>query len=196
MAIIFSLSPINRGIERYLLRKVMRKRKAKQEALLASLACLAAFAVLGRSLGAQAAPSREDPVPAHDTFTVARALGETRLVNVYVPPGYRASAGSRFAVLYMPDGGVDEDFPHVVNTVDSLIALRVIRPVIVVGIPNTERRRDLTGPTCDRSSASRSPDFSSWRRSSSNRRSSVTTSRSIRPCGGTAARSWTLRRRA
>jgi predicted alpha/beta superfamily hydrolase len=47
----------------------------------------------------------------------------------------------------MPDGGVDEDFPHVVNTVDSLIALRVIRPVIVVGIPNTERRRDLTGPT-------------------------------------------------
>jgi predicted alpha/beta superfamily hydrolase len=47
----------------------------------------------------------------------------------------------------MPDGGVDEDFPHVVNTVDSLVALRLIRPVIVVGIPNTERRRDLTGPT-------------------------------------------------
>jgi predicted alpha/beta superfamily hydrolase/tetratricopeptide (TPR) repeat protein len=148
MAIIFSLSPINRGIERHLLRKVMRKRKAKQEALLASLACLTAFAVLGRSLGAQAAPPREDPVPAHDTFTVgSRALGETRLVNVYVPPRYRTSAGSRFPVLYMPDGGADEDFPHVVNTVDSLIALRVIRPVIVVGIPNTERRRDLTGPT-------------------------------------------------
>jgi predicted alpha/beta superfamily hydrolase len=47
----------------------------------------------------------------------------------------------------MPDGGLDEDFPHVVNTVDSLIALGQIRPVIVVGIPNTERRRDLTGPT-------------------------------------------------
>jgi predicted alpha/beta superfamily hydrolase len=47
----------------------------------------------------------------------------------------------------MPDGGLDEDFPHVVHTVDSLIALGAIRPVIVVGIPNTERRRDLTGPT-------------------------------------------------
>lgn len=47
----------------------------------------------------------------------------------------------------MPDGGLDEDFPHVVNTVDSLAALRRIRPVIVVGVPNTERRRDLTGPT-------------------------------------------------
>lgn len=42
---------------------------------------------------------------------------------------------------------MDEDFPHVVHTVDSLIALGAIRPVIVVGIPNTERRRDLTGPT-------------------------------------------------
>ena len=47
----------------------------------------------------------------------------------------------------MPDGGLDEDFPHVVHTVDSLIALGRIRPVIVVGIPNTQRRRDLTGPT-------------------------------------------------
>jgi predicted alpha/beta superfamily hydrolase len=47
----------------------------------------------------------------------------------------------------MPDGGLDEDFPHVVHTVDSLVALGAIRPVIIVGIPNTERRRDLTGPT-------------------------------------------------
>jgi uncharacterized protein len=93
---------------------------------------------------AQAPP---DPVPAHDSFTVqSRALGEPRRVNVYAPPGYRAS-GARLPVLYMPDGGLDEDFPHVVRTVDSLIALRAIRPVLVVGIPNTQRRRDLTGPT-------------------------------------------------
>jgi predicted alpha/beta superfamily hydrolase len=113
-----------------------------------SLARLAAVIVLGSPLGAQSTTPREDPVPAHDTFTVAsRALGETRLVNVYTPPAYRTSAAARFPVLYMPDGGVDEDFPHVVNTVDSLIALGKIRPLIVVGIPNTERRRDLTGPT-------------------------------------------------
>lgn len=95
-----------------------------------------------------AAALPQDSVPAHDTFALAsRALGETRPVNVYTPPGYRASSTLRFPVLYMPDGGLDEDFPHVVRTVDSLIALGVIRPVIVVGIPNTERRRDLTGPT-------------------------------------------------
>jgi predicted alpha/beta superfamily hydrolase len=89
-----------------------------------------------------------DPVPPHDTLTVvSHALGEPRRINVHTPAGYGAARAARFPVLYMPDGGIDEDFPHVVNTVDSLIALGRIRPVIVVGVPNTERRRDLTGPT-------------------------------------------------
>ncbi len=68
-------------------------------------------------------------------------------MNVHLPPSYATSGDARYPVLYMPDGGIDEDFPHVVNTMDSLIALGHIRPVIVVGVPNTERRRDLTGPT-------------------------------------------------
>ena len=88
-----------------------------------------------------------DSVLAHETFTIqSSVLGETRRINVYTPPQYSASR-AKFPVLYMPDGGLDEDFPHVTRTVDSLIALRAIRPVIVVGIPNTQRRRDLTGPT-------------------------------------------------
>jgi hypothetical protein len=95
-----------------------------------------------------AAAEPADPVPAHDSFVVqSRVLGEARPINVWVPPRYRASDAVRLPVLYMPDGGVDEDFPHVVNTVDSLVALGRIRPVIVVGVPNTQRRRDLTGPT-------------------------------------------------
>lgn len=102
---------------------------------------------LAASLRAQT-PARSDPVPAHDTFTVvSQVLGEARPINVHLPVVYQAATTVRFPVLYMPDGGMDEDFPHVVNTVDSLVALHRIRPVIVVGIPNTERRRDLTGPT-------------------------------------------------
>jgi len=102
------------------------------------------------TLAAQNAPPPPPPdrVPAHDSFTVvSRALGESRPINVYTPPGYATSPAARFPVLYMPDGAIDEDFPHVVNTVDSLIALHLIRPIVVVGIPNTQRRRDLTGPT-------------------------------------------------
>lgn len=109
---------------------------------------LATLAMLAGPLGAQSTPPAGDPVPVHDTFTVAsQVLGEARPINVYTPPGYHDALAGRFPVLYMPDGGIDEDFPHVVKTVDSLIALGAIRPVIVVGIPNTQRRRDLTGPT-------------------------------------------------
>jgi predicted alpha/beta superfamily hydrolase len=88
-----------------------------------------------------------DSILAHETFTIqSTALGEQRRVNVYTPPSYGESR-AKFPVLYMPDGGLDEDFPHVAKTVDSLISLGAIRPIIVVGIPNTQRRRDLTGPT-------------------------------------------------
>lgn len=91
--------------------------------------------------------ARSDSVLAHETLTIqSTAVGESRKVNVYTPPEYRKS-GKRVPVLYMPDGGLDEDFPHVIRTVDSLIATGAIRPIMVVGIPNTQRRRDLTGPT-------------------------------------------------
>ncbi len=95
-----------------------------------------------------ASPPAPVAVPAYETLTVSsRALGESRSVNVYAPPAYRLSDSVRLPTLYMPDGGLDEDFPRVATTVDSLIAAGAIRPVILVGIPNTERRRDLTGPT-------------------------------------------------
>jgi predicted alpha/beta superfamily hydrolase len=47
----------------------------------------------------------------------------------------------------MPDGGIKEDFPHIANTLDKLVANGSIPPLILVGIENTDRRRDLTGPS-------------------------------------------------
>jgi len=77
----------------------------------------------------------------------SKVLGELRRINVYMPPGYSDCANTRFPVLYMPDGGMEEDFPHVTSTVQSLVTEGAMRPFLVVGIENTERRRDLTGPT-------------------------------------------------
>jgi predicted alpha/beta superfamily hydrolase len=133
---------------------------------MAPLSCLhlgAALVVtlIAFQLEAQSAPptvSQADSVPAHETFSIdSRAVGESRTINVHTPRGYDDADTTRFPVLYMPDGGIDEDFPHVVNTVDSLLALGQIRPVIIVGIPNTERRRDLTGPTKVASDSSIAP---------------------------------------
>lgn len=89
----------------------------------------------------------QDTIPPHEIFTLeSAAVGETRRIAVYTPPGY-AAGDAAYPVLYMPDGGVQEDFPHVAATVDAGIRAGELRPMLVVGIENTERRRDMTGPT-------------------------------------------------
>ena len=88
-----------------------------------------------------------DPIPAHDSFQIASTLvGEIRTINVWIPPGY-AQGTAPLMVMYMPDGGIGEDFPHIANTLSSLIQSNQIPPMLLVGIENTQRRRDLTGPT-------------------------------------------------
>ena len=80
-----------------------------------------------------------------DTFTIrSEVLREERRINVYRPP---APAEARLPVLYMPDGGMAEDFLHVAGLVQVLVGNGSMRPFLLVGIENTERRRDLTGPT-------------------------------------------------
>lgn len=115
----------------------------RQPSKLASLFLFAAIAV-----GSAGRAVASEPVPPHQSFTLKSVgLKETRRINVYLPPGYEAAGGTRYPVLYMPDGGVKEDFPHVATTVDTAIRAGEVRPLIVVGIENTERRRDMTGPT-------------------------------------------------
>lgn len=116
----------------------------RHEMMRAGLFFLAVLAMGSLPPPAEAA----EPVPAHQSFTLeSKALKETRRINVYLPPGYEAAKSTRYPVLYMPDGGLEEDFPHIATTVDTGIRAGEIRPLIIVGIENTERRRDMTGPT-------------------------------------------------
>jgi hypothetical protein len=88
-----------------------------------------------------------DSIPDHETFTIQSALvGEERTINIWTPPGYKTNTDS-LPVMYMADGGIKEDFPHIANTLAALIQLKKIKPLILVGIENTQRRRDLTGFT-------------------------------------------------
>lgn len=115
----------------------------------ASLALIAALCVVRAGL-AQPAAEPVSQIPPHETFTFeSKALAETRRINVYTPPGYaeEAKGATRYPVLYMPDGGLQEDFPHIATTLDAGIRAGEIQPMILVGIENTERRRDMTGPT-------------------------------------------------
>jgi uncharacterized protein len=88
------------------------------------------------------------PLVLGQTFTIdSKVMGEVRRINVYLPPGYADSATLRLPVLYMPDGGMQEDFLHVAGLVQIGVSNGTMRPFILVGIENTQRRRDLTGPT-------------------------------------------------
>jgi predicted alpha/beta superfamily hydrolase len=100
--------------------------------------------LLGMAFSAMA----DERPPSHETLRISSVvMAEPRRVNVYLPPDYDRSPDVAYPVLYMPDGGEEEDFPHVARTVDELIRAHQIPPMLVVGIENTQRRRDMTGPT-------------------------------------------------
>ena len=103
-----------------------------RNAFRALLPCL--FLLAAHALRAQS-PGAPGPLTIGQTFTlVSKVLGETRHINVYLPPGYADSAALRLPVLYMPDGGVQEDFLHVAGLVQVSVGNGTMRPFILVGI--------------------------------------------------------------
>jgi uncharacterized protein len=109
--------------------------------------CLLLWTVVEPALPVGAGDKAE-PLIIGETFTIdSKILGEKRRLNVYLPPDYAAAPQARLPVLYMPDGGIAEDFLHVAGLVEVSVGNGTMRPFILVGIENTERRRDMTGPT-------------------------------------------------
>ena len=68
-------------------------------------------------------------------------LGEERTILVRVPPGYETNK-LRYAVLYMTDGNAH--IGHTSSTVEFLARNGRMSELIVVGITNTDRTRDLS----------------------------------------------------
>lgn len=83
--------------------------------------------------------------PAADSVTrltiKSAVLGEDRIVLVRTPTGYETNKVS-YPVLYMTDG--DAHMRHTASTIDFLNRNGRISDLIVVGITNTDRTRDLT----------------------------------------------------
>ena len=76
-------------------------------------------------------------------------LGEERTLNVYLPEGYNADDTSHYPVIYLLDGGADEDFIHIVVLVqfNNFSWINRVPKSIVIGIANVDRKRDFTYPT-------------------------------------------------
>ncbi len=87
------------------------------------------------------------PTPATFTPTAelvrdfaSAALGNTRTLVVYLPPGY-AESEARYPVLYVLDGQ-DLNRLQMRQTLATLYATQAITPVIVVGIPAENRLQE------------------------------------------------------
>src|SRR6476620_11874387 len=72
----------------------------------------------------------QDKKPAQDKHTVpqdvpkpfvlgmidkiqSQILGEERIINIYLPPGFNKNDSTTYAVTYLLDGSADEDFIHI-----------------------------------------------------------------------------------
>lgn len=71
----------------------------------------------------------------------SRVLGEKRVALVRVPASY-ATGAAKYPVLYLTDG--DRQIGHTIATIDFLAREGRMPEVIVVGVSNTDRTRDLT----------------------------------------------------
>lgn len=76
-------------------------------------------------------------------------LSETRTLNIYLPEGYDAADTTRYPVVCLLDGSADEDFIHIVGLYQfsSFPWVGWVPPSIIVGIANTDRKRDFTFPS-------------------------------------------------
>jgi uncharacterized protein len=105
---------------------------------------LLAVCLSGLAFPAQPATTGEPVVLGQRFSMYSAAKEEERSYLVHRPANYDIST-ARYPVIYVTDG--NEHFQQVSATVDFLAQSGKIPPIIVVGIPNVVRGRDLLGHT-------------------------------------------------
>ncbi|WP_170137839.1 alpha/beta hydrolase-fold protein [Chitinophaga dinghuensis] len=96
-----------------------------------------------KSLVAQTDPVF-NPISADIIKLSSKVLGEERKIYIYVPPADTLQPNKRYPVLYVLDG--DNHFSIVAEYCKYLSRqdVNIVPEMIIVGIPNTNRTRDLT----------------------------------------------------
>jgi predicted alpha/beta superfamily hydrolase len=102
-------------------------------------------------LMAAPAPAQPQPTPIviGQAYSLTTDEGVTHRINIYTPPGY-SEGSARHPVLYLLDGGLDQDFHHITGLAQlGGTPWGPLQPLIVVGIESVDRRNELAPPTAD-----------------------------------------------
>jgi len=79
----------------------------------------------------------------------SRHLEGPRTINIRLPADYDADPQRRYPVLYLLDGGVDQDFPHIAGIAQHADISWTFEPFILVGIQSVRRPFELAFPSTD-----------------------------------------------
>jgi len=91
-----------------------------------------------------AAATEPTPLSAGKGYQIPSAVYDTKKsLSVYVPLGYEDSSTS-YPVLYLLDGGYEQDYLHMVGMSALATLSGQFRPFIVVGVQSDNRRYELT----------------------------------------------------
>ncbi|MDE1466673.1 alpha/beta hydrolase [Aurantiacibacter sp. D1-12] len=84
------------------------------------------------------------------SYTVqSEVLGGERIVTVRLPAGYEEQPDMRFPVIYLLDGGPEQDFDHIAGIVQSRDMNWSFERFILVGVQSTNRRHFFAPPAAD-----------------------------------------------
>lgn len=104
----------------------------------------------GLSAQPPATASNPQPLVMGETHSLrSRVMGEDRRITVRVPGGYAAEPVRRYGVVYVVDGGPEQDFPHLAGLAQSAEVNGTFEPFILVGIETVKRREEITPPVTD-----------------------------------------------
>lgn len=108
-------------------------------------ACMLAL-LSAHTAHAQQEASSSPYVIAQTVRLPSQVLQEERVLNIMLPEGYADQPQQTYPVIYLLDGGQHEDFTHIAGAVQyaSFSWVQRLPPSILVGIANTDRKRDMT----------------------------------------------------
>ena len=84
------------------------------------------------------------------SYVVSKKEGDNYEVNIYLPRSYSKKTDIQYPVLYLIDGGRNQDFSHIAGLADlASVNPYIYREVIIVGIQTKNRLFELTSMNRD-----------------------------------------------